>query len=56
MKTCFVKSENIANLQTALGRMIEYAKMLEDETGRSYDSFVDQIILEENIAVKTEEV
>lgn len=56
MKTYFVKSENIANLQAALGRMIEYAKFLEDETGRSYDSFVDQIILEENIAVKTEEV
>lgn len=56
MKTYFVKSENIANLQAALGRMIEYAKMLEDETGRSYDSFVDQILNDEWIDVDTEDV
>ena len=36
--------------------MIEYAKVVEDGPGRSYDSFVDQIILEEIIAVETEEV
>ena len=35
--------------------MIEYAKFLEDETGRSNDSFVDQIIEEDNIEVIEEE-
>lgn len=55
MKTYFVRSKNISELQDALGRMIEYAKFLEDETGRSNDSFVDQIIEEDNIEVIEEE-
>lgn len=54
LKTYFVKSTDVSNLQDALGRMIEYAKFLEDETGRSNDSFVDQIIEEDEILVEVQ--
>lgn len=56
MKTYFVTTWNISRLQTALGRMIEYAKFLEEESGRSNPSFVEQILKEDNIEVKTENV
>ncbi len=48
----FVESENIDNLKSALGMMIEYCKFLEKETGRSNDSYVDFILDNENIKVK----
>ena len=54
LKTYFVKSTDVSNLQDALGGMIEYAKFLEDETGRSNDSFVDQIIEEDEILVEVQ--
>lgn len=56
MKTYFVSSNNISDLRDALGRMIEYAKFLEEESGRANDSFVDQIIEEDNIKLKVEEI
>ena len=55
MKTYFVKSKNVSDLQDALGRMIEYAKFLEEESGRSSDSFVDQIIREDNIKLEVQD-
>lgn len=54
LKSYFVKSENISSLQNALDRMIEYAKFLEEETGRSNPSFVDEILEENNIEVEVE--
>lgn len=54
LKTYFVKSTDVSNLQDALGRMIQYAKFLEDETGRSNDSFCDQIIEEDEILVEVQ--
>lgn len=42
------------NLRTALGRMIEYAKFLEKESGREQENFVDTILDEEDIEVTTE--
>lgn len=55
MKTYFVKSNNVPDLQDALGRLIEYAKFLESESGRANDSFVDQIIRENNIDLEVED-
>lgn len=52
MKTYFVKSKNVPDLQNALGRMIEYAKFLEEETGRTNLSFVDAVIKEDNIILE----
>lgn len=56
MKSYFVKTNNIPNLQDALGRMIEYAKFLEEETGRANPSFADQIIEEDEIDLEIQEV
>lgn len=56
LKTYFVRTNNIPSRQDALGRMIEYAKFLEDETGRSNDSFVDQIIREDEIDIEVQYV
>ena len=55
MKTYFVRTKNVASLQDALGRMIEYVKFLEDETGRSSESFCDQILEEDSIQCDIEE-
>ena len=55
MKTYFIKSDDTVNLKTALGRLVEYAYFLEEETGRSYDSFVTQILNEENIDFETQD-
>lgn len=55
MKTYFVKSKNVPDLQDALGRLIEYAKFLEEESGRANPSFVDQIIEEDNIIPEVED-
>lgn len=55
MKTYFVKTKNVSSLQTALGRMIEYAKFLEEDSGRASDAFVDQILKEEDIFVEVQE-
>lgn len=55
MKTYFVRTNNIHLLKDALGRMIEYAKFLEQETGRDRDSFADQIIEEDGIDLEIEE-
>lgn len=56
MKSYFVKTKNIPNLQDALGRMIEYAKFLEEETGHTNSSFADQIIKEDEIDLEIQEV
>ncbi len=56
LKAYFVRTNNIPSLQDALGRMIEYAKFLEEETGRSNDSFVDQIIREDDIDLDIQDV
>lgn len=55
MKTYFVRSKDVSSLQDALGRMIEYVKFLEEETGRSSDSFCDQILREDSIEFEVEE-
>ena len=55
MKTYFVRTNDVAILQDALGRMIEYVKFLEDETGRSSESFCDQILKEDGIQCEIEE-
>ncbi len=55
MKTYFVRSNNLENLQDALGRMIEYAKFLEEETGRRSCSFVDEILSEDEIVCDVED-
>ena len=52
MKTYFVKSDDLDSLKLTLGQLIEYAKFLEDESGRSYDSFVDHLIHENGIDVE----
>lgn len=54
MKTYFVKSNNLPDLKDALGRMIEYAKFLEEVSGRANPSFVDQIVEEDNIVLEVE--
>lgn len=51
LKFYYVKSKDVENLQSALGRLIEYAKFLEEESGRSNPSFTDQIIEESEIEV-----
>lgn len=56
LKTYFVRTTDVSKLQNALGRIIEYAKFLEDETGRSYPSFVDQIIEEDDILLEVQDV
>lgn len=58
MKTYFVECENykdMGNILNALGLMIEYAKFLEDETGRANNSHVDVILDDNNIRCRTEE-
>lgn len=56
MKTYFVTSDNVENLQTALGCMIEYAKYLESEFGREkIISFVDEILIDNEISFNIEE-
>lgn len=55
MKTYYVRTKDIPSLQDALGRLIEYAKFLEEDTGRSNPSFVDQIINEDNIELEIDE-
>lgn len=57
MKTYFVNNtNNDANVRDALGRLIEYAYFLEEETGRSHDSFVKQILEEDDISITEEDV
>lgn len=55
MKTYFVRTNDIPSLQDALGRMIEYVKFLEEETGRDRDSFSDQIIEEDGIDLEIQD-
>lgn len=55
MKTYFVRTNDIPSLQDALGRMIEYVKFLEEETGRDQYSFSDQIIEEDGIDFEIED-
>lgn len=52
MKSYYVKSQNLPDLQDALGRLIEYAKFLEEESGRTNLSFVDTIIRENDIVIE----
>jgi len=54
IKTYFIESNNVENLQTALGVLLQYAKFLEDETGRSSDSYADFILKENNVSYSTE--
>lgn len=50
MKTYFVKSDNVDDLKSALGRMIEYATFLAGEYGnRDRVAFVREILDECNI-------
>jgi hypothetical protein len=51
MKSYFVETTDTGNLQTALGRMIEYAKFLEKESGRSNENYVDEILNDESIKI-----
>ena len=48
MDTYFVKNTDVGQLQSALGRLIEYAKFLEKDTGRDQSpyAFVDTILKE----------
>lgn len=55
MKTYYVRTNDIPSLKDALGRMIEYTKFLEEETGRSSHSFVDEIIQEDGIELEIED-
>lgn len=55
MKTCIVKSKNVDDLKAALGRMFEYARFLEKETGRLNDSFVKAIMDDEDISYDLKE-
>lgn len=52
MKAYFVKSDDISTLRLVLGQLIEYAKFLEEESGRSSDSFVDYLIRENEVDVE----
>lgn len=57
MKTYFVECENykdMENVLNALGLVIEYAKFLEEETGRANDSYVDAILCDNDIRYRTE--
>lgn len=58
MKTYFVECKNykdMGNILNALGLMIAYAKFLEEETGRTYDSYVDAILCDNDVRYRTEE-
>ena len=55
MKTYFVRTNDVPSLKDALGRMIEYVKFLEEETGRDRDSFSDQIIQEDGIDLEIQD-
>ena len=52
LKSYSVTSGNVEQLRSALERLIEYSKFLEDETGRSNQSFIDEILKEESILVE----
>lgn len=52
METYFVKTDDVDSLKLALGELIEYAKFLEEETGRSNDSFLEYLIRENDISVE----
>lgn len=52
METYFVKTDDVDSLKLALGELIEYAKFLEGESGRSNDSYVEYLIRENNISVE----
>ena len=59
MKTYFINKNNAdEDVRDALGRLIEYAKFLEKETGRANNSlsFVNQILEEDNILYTEEDV
>lgn len=57
MKTYFVNKNNAEeDVRDALGRLIEYAKLLEKETGRDNYSFVDQILTEDDILYTIEDI
>ncbi len=56
MKTYFVTTNEPLLLQTALGRLIEYTSFLEEESGRSYGSFLKQILEEELIEYEEKEL
>lgn len=49
MKSYYVKTNNIPSLKSALSRLIEYAKFLEEESGRADENFVDTILEDDNI-------
>ena len=59
MKTYFVEwtnpDEDIAAIANALGLMIEYAKYLEEESGRATDSHVHTILAENGVQYRMEE-
>ena len=55
METYFVQCENyenVENILNAFGLMIEYAKFLEEETGRANNSYVDTILCDNDIRYK----
>lgn len=57
MKTYFVDMSNEKeSITDALGRLMEYAYFLEEETGRRNNSFVDQILHEDSIKYKEEDI
>jgi hypothetical protein len=58
MNTYFVECENykdMANILNVLGLMIEYAKFLEEEIGRTNNSHVDTILHDNNVRYRMEE-
>ena len=58
MKTYFVECRNykdMSDILNAFGLIIEYAKFLEEETGRANESYVDTILDENNVRYRTEE-
>lgn len=55
MNMCIVKSKNVDDLKAALGRMFEYARFLEKETGRLNDSFAKAIMDDEDISYDLKE-
>lgn len=55
MEMCIVKSKNVDDLKVALGRMFEYARFLEKETGRLNDSFAKVIMDDEDITYVVKE-
>ncbi len=57
MKAYFVESNNVEDLQNALGLMVEYAMFMAEESG-SYDrtSYINEVLSDNNIEIRIETV